>query len=451
MKYISYNANNFKTIPQIKNLSDAQIRAIEVVGSVLPFKTNNYITDHLVNWSNIPDDPMFVLTFPQKGMLLPEQYEQMEKLIESGASPQEIAKAANNIRRLLNPHPAGQLDHNVPVWQGQKLNGFQHKYRETVIFFPSHGQTCHAYCTFCFRWPQFVGMEDLKFASKETKLLVEYVSANTEVTDILFTGGDPLTMKASLLTNYIRPLLEAKIPHLRSIRIGSKSLTYWPYRFISDEDSSELLDLFKEVRQAGLHLAFMANFNHPRELEGDAVKDAISRIQTTGAVIRTQSPLLRHINDSPEIWAEMWKKQIALNCIPYYMFIARNTGAQHYFSVSLEKAWQIFRQSYQTVSGIYRTVRGPVMSCLPGKVQVLGVAEIMNRKAYVLRMIQGRNPDWSAKPFLAEYDPQAIWYTDLKPTFGEDRFFFKDELDAMLSQTTKVELNDLEYNHKVIV
>ncbi|MCK7526339.1 MAG: hypothetical protein MZV64_56415 [Ignavibacteriales bacterium] len=59
--------------------------------------------------------------------------------------------------------------------EGEKLFGMQHKYRETVLFFPSQGQTCHAYCTFCFRWPQFVGMEDLKFASKEAELLVKYV------------------------------------------------------------------------------------------------------------------------------------------------------------------------------------------------------------------------------------------------------------------------------------
>jgi KamA family protein len=444
MKYKLYTASNFKTIPQIHRLTDEQIRAIEIVSSVLPFKTNNYVIDNLIDWSRVPYDPMFILTFPQKGMLLPEHYWQMEKLLEGGASKMEIKAAADRIRLQLNPHPAGQKDHNVPVWQGQRLNGFQHKYRETVVFFPSHGQTCHAYCTFCFRWPQFTGMEDLKFASKEANLLVDYVSANPEVTDVLFTGGDPMTMKAAVLATYIRPLLEAGIPHLRHIRIGSKSLAYWPYRFITDEDSDEILTLFKDVREAGKHLAFMAHFNHPAELEGPAVKEAIRKIQDTGAVIRTQSPLLRHINDSPEMWAEMWRRQVSLNCIPYYMFIARDTGAQHYFSVPLERAWQIFRQAYQKVSGICRTVRGPVMSCLPGKVQVLGVAEILNQKVFSLRMIQGRNPDWAAKPFFAEYNEKAVWFSDLNPAFGEDRFFFQNELDAILNKNTVAKIMDLK-------
>jgi KamA family protein len=444
MQYQPFTVSNFKNIPQINKLTDKQIKAIEVVGSVLPFKSNSYVVDKLINWSNIPEDPMFVLTFPQEGMLLPDYYSTIEKLINSGAAKEEIKKAAAEIRLQLNPHPAGQKEHNVPVWQGQALDGFQHKYRETVVFFPSQGQTCHAYCTFCFRWPQFVGMEGLKFASKESSLLVDYVSGNPYVTDVLFTGGDPMVMKTKLLAAYIKPLLEADIPHLRHIRIGTKALSYWPYRFLTDDDAAELLDLFKEVKKANKHLAFMAHFNHPVELENDIVKEAIEKIIATGAVIRTQSPLLRHINDSPETWAALWRKQVSLGCIPYYMFVARNTGAQHFFSVPLERAWRIFREAYQSVSGICRTVRGPVMSCLPGKVQILGAAIVQNQRVLTFRMIQGRNPDWAARPFFAEYDDKAIWYTDLKPAFKEENFFFKDELDKMLLKAFEIESEDFE-------
>ena len=433
MQYQSYTIRNFKNIPQIKCLSDEQIEAIEIVGSVLPFKSNNYVTNNLIDWSNVPNDPIFKMTFPQKEMLLPKHYKRIESLFKSGANASEIREVANEIRLQLNPHPAGQMEYNVPELYGEKLTGIQHKYRETVVFFPSQGQTCHAYCTFCFRWPQFVGMDGLKFASKESKLLIEYLSHHPAVTDILFTGGDPLTMKTDILSAYITPLLDANFSHIHNIRIGTKALTYWPYRFLTNDDATELLDLFRRVKQAGKHLTIMSHFNHPAELGGRVVKDAIERIQDTGAVIRTQSPLLRHINDSPEVWSEMWRKQVALNCIPYYMFVARDTGAQHYFSIPLVKAWQIFRQAYQSVSGICRTVRGPVMSCLPGKIQVLGVAEIFGRKVLTLRMIQGRNPDWAARPFFAEYNEDAVWYSELRPAFGERKFFFRDELEEILN------------------
>lgn len=424
---------NFRNIPQLKFVSPEILEAIEVVGSVLPFKTNNYVVDNLINWNNIPDDPMFKLTFPQKDMLVPDDYNKIKALISDNADKLKIKEAANEIRLRLNPHPAGQVEHNVPDVAGEKFYGMQHKYRETVLFFPSQGQTCHAYCTFCFRWPQFVGMEDLKFASKEAELLVKYVRDNPEVTDVLFTGGDPLIMKTKHLETYIKPLLDADLPNLKHIRIGSKALAYWPYRFITDDDAEDLLSLFEDVKRAGKHLAYMAHFNHPAELEGDAVAEAIKRILKTGVVIRTQSPILKHINDSADIWADMLKKQVSLGCIPYYMFIARNTGAQHYFSIPLVEAWRIFRETYQQVSGICRTVRGPSMSCLPGKVQILGVAEVKDEKVMTFRMIQGRDPDWAARPFFAKLDETAIWYTDLKPAFGEEKFFFTDELNQILN------------------
>jgi L-lysine 2,3-aminomutase len=63
----------------------------------------------------------------------------------------------------------------------------QHKYHETVLFFPSQGQTCHAYCTYCFRWAQFIGLENIKFASSDTYALVNYLSKHPEATDVLFT------------------------------------------------------------------------------------------------------------------------------------------------------------------------------------------------------------------------------------------------------------------------
>lgn len=434
MKLQSYSLHNFKNIPQINKLSAEQIEAIEVVGNVLPFKTNNYVVNELIDWENIDKDPMFKLTFPQKEMLSKNHYSFMWNTLIATTNKDLIKQTANKIRNELNPHPAGQIEHNVPEINGEKLMGMQHKYRETVLFFPSQGQTCHAYCTFCFRWPQFVGMDELKFATKEATLLGEYVKSNPDVTDVLFTGGDPMIMKTKIFATYIQPLLDDKIKNLQTIRIGTKALSYWPYKFTTDDDADEMIALFESIVKKGINLSIMAHFSHPVELETPAVKEAIKRLRSVGVQIRTQSPVLKHINDTPEIWTEMWRKQVNLNCIPYYMFIPRDTGAQDYFAITLENAWQIFRNAYQKVSGVCRTVRGPSMSCSPGKVQILGVSEIKGEKTFVLRMLQGRNPDWVAKPFFAKYNENAIWMTDLKPAFGDEKFFFEEELENMFNE-----------------
>jgi L-lysine 2,3-aminomutase len=122
----------------------------------------------------------------------------------------------------------------------------------------------------------------------------------------------------------------------------------------------------------------------------------------------------------------MWREQVRLGLIPYYMFVVRDTGAQHYFGLPLVKTWQIFREAYQQVSGLARTVRGPSMSAHPGKIQVLGVNEINGQKVIALNFLQGRSPDWVCRPFYANFDEHAIWIDDLKPAFGEDKFFFEN-------------------------
>ena len=424
----SYTLSNFRTLPQIQNLSEEIQFEMEVVGNVLPFKANNYVVEQLIDWNNIPNDPIFVLTFPQRGMLKPEHYKKMEIALKNNLDKKEITAIANEIRLQLNPHPAGQMELNVPTLKdGTKLYGMQHKYKETCLFFPSQSQTCHAYCSFCFRWPQFVGMDEMKFAMQEGEQLVQYVREHLEISDVLFTGGDPMIMKAKVFSKYVDALIDAKLPNLKTIRIGTKALAYWPYKFLTDSDSQEMLDIFKKITDNGLHLAFMAHFNHLNELSTDVVKNAINEIRKTGAQIRTQSPLLAHINDDAEMWAKMWTKQVQLGCIPYYMFVVRDTGAQHYFGIPLVKAYEIFKKAYSLVSGLARTVRGPSMSTTPGKVHVIGTANLSDQKVIVLRFLQGRNPNWVQIPFFAKYDENAIWLDDLKPALT-DRFFFDEEM-----------------------
>src|SRR5690606_14164681 len=367
-------------------------------------------------------------------MVQPDHFNEMKAVIERGGSKEEIKQTAHKIRVQLNPHPAGQLEHNVPLIEGTKLTGMQPKYREPVLFFPRQGQTCHAYCSFCFRWPQFVGMDEWKFAMRESELLVKYLQQHTEVTDLLFTGGDPMIMKNKIFASYIDAILAADIPNLQTIRIGTKALGYWPYKFITDDDADDTLRTFERIVKSGRNLSIMAHFNHPVELTTPAVAEAIRRVRATGAVVRTQSPVLKNINADPNTWADMWRKQANLNCIPYYMFVARDTGAHHYFSVPLVETWNIFRKAYQQVSGICRTVRGPSMSATPGKIQLLGVAEAAGKKIMTLRFLQGRNPDWAARPFFAEYNENAAWLDELKPAFGEEKFFFEDELKNMFHE-----------------
>ncbi|MFC4062052.1 KamA family radical SAM protein [Planomonospora corallina] len=415
----AYTGKHLDELTARAGLTADERLAVRAVATVLPFRVNAYVVDQLIDWSAAPDDPIYRLVFPQPDMLPAADVAHLADLLARAAPPAELRAAATAVRLRLNPHPAGQLELNVPRLHGAPVPGVQHKYPETVLFFPKQGQTCHAYCTYCFRWAQFIGEPDLKFASGDIDALVAYLRAHPEVTSVLLTGGDPMIMGEPVLRRYLEPLLA--LEQLESIRIGTKSLAYWPQRFVTDPDADATLRLFEQVTAAGKTLAFMAHFSHPREMEPALVRTAVARIRATGAVIRTQAPLIRTVNDGPGVWAAMWRSQLALGMVPYYMFVERDTGPRDYFAVPLARAHEVFRDAYAGVSGLARTVRGPSMSATPGKVCVDGVTEIGGRKVFVLHFIQARDPDLVGRPFFAEYDERALWLDDLRPAFA-DRF-----------------------------
>ncbi|MDT8436261.1 MAG: lysine 2,3-aminomutase [Gemmatimonadota bacterium] len=415
-----YSVRDLETLPPLQRFTAAERSAMRVVAHVLPFRANDYVVDELIDWDRAPDDPIFRLTFPWPDMLEPEDFRRMEAALASGDA-ERVRGAATEIRRRLNPHPAGQSDANVPRLDGEPVPGLQHKYRETVLVFPAAGQTCHAWCTYCFRWPQFVRSEAKRFATARARPDLEYVRRHREVTDVLLTGGDPLIMKTARLAAFVEPLLQPGFEHVRTIRIGTKAPAYWPYRFLSDDDADDVLRLFERVVESGRHLAFMAHFSHPRELSTPAARSALRRVRGAGAVIRTQAPIVRHVNDDAGTWARMWSEQVRLGCVPYYMFVERDTGAHAYFAVPLARALEIYGAAFRSVSGLGRTARGPVMSAWPGKVLVEGTADVAGRRVFVLRLLQARDPEQAGRVLFARYDPRATWLTDLVPAFGDVR------------------------------
>ena len=428
-------------IPQIANLPAEQREVMKAVATVLPFRVNSYVVEELIDWDRVPDDPMFQLTFPQAEMLEPDALARMRDLLRRDAPDGEVREVVRGIQADLDPHPACQHDLNVPRLDGEPLPGMQHKYRETVLFFPTPGQTCHSYCTYCFRWAQFVGDQNLKFAAREVDQLVRYLRRHREVSDVLITGGDPLVMKTRVLRRYVEPLLARGLDSVTSIRLGTKAPAFWPHRFVTDDDADDLLRLFGEVRDAGKHLALMAHYSHPRELATPAAEVALQRIQDAGATVRCQAPLIRHVNDDADAWADMWSSQTRLGAVPYYMFVERDTGPKRYFEVPLARGLHIYRQALKQVSGLARTVRGPSMSATPGKVTVDGVAEVAGERVFALRFLQGRDPDWVGRPFFARYDERATWLDDLQPAFGREEFFFEPGL-RLIARGRGTDTND---------
>ena len=181
------------------------------------------------------------------------------------------------------------------------------------------------------------------------------------------------------------------------------------------------------MTDAGLNLAIMGHYSHPVELSTEIAQQAVRRIRSTGAIVRMQSPCIRHVNDDADTWADLWQRGVRLGAVPYYMFVERDTGARNYFELPLAEVWEIFRGAYQQVSGLARTVRGPSMSAFPGKVHVLGVTEVGEEKAFVLEYLQARRASLVRQPFFASFDPEATWFDQLEPLTDRDERFWPAE------------------------
>jgi len=403
---------------QKKDLA-ARLDDIRLASIIFPFKSSSYSMEELVDWKaeDLDSDPIYRLLFPTLDML-EEDHRQQLVAARDTQDPFELEKAVHEIRTALNPHPAGQISLNKP--DEDDLTGIQHKYAETCLLFPAAGQTCHAYCTYCFRWAQFIQDDDLKFAQKDAGSFHRYLERHEEISDVLVTGGDPMIMRANVLAVYLGAFKDPNfLPHIRNIRIGTRTLTFWPQRFTTDSDAAAVLQLLHDIiEKGGRSLDIMAHLGHDVELSTSKFEAAVKALQGTGAVIRSQSPIMRGINADPDVWARKWRREVQLGIVPYYMFIARDTGAQKYFGVTLAEAHSIYSNAIRQVSGLARTARGPSMSCTPGKVEVTGIEVVQGQKVFVLRFLQCRDAAWIGRVFFAKFDAKAIWFDELEPMDG---------------------------------
>ncbi|MBZ0274634.1 MAG: lysine 2,3-aminomutase, partial [Anaerolineae bacterium] len=121
--YQPYTRMNIDTLPQFQRLDKRMRHAVQVVSAVFPFRTNRYVVDELIDWENIPHDPIYQLTFPQRGMLNDADFNAVSRLIETNTPRKQLQEVVHAIRLRHNPHPAGQMEHNVPQLDGRPLPG----------------------------------------------------------------------------------------------------------------------------------------------------------------------------------------------------------------------------------------------------------------------------------------------------------------------------------------
>ena len=106
-RYRAYTRRNIDTIAQFRALTPEQRGAISAVSRVLPFRVNNYVIEELIDWDDIPRDPIFQLTFPQQGMLTPGEFDCIWSLLNQGASEKRSRSGCPSDQNGIESAPGG--------------------------------------------------------------------------------------------------------------------------------------------------------------------------------------------------------------------------------------------------------------------------------------------------------------------------------------------------------
>jgi KamA family protein len=355
-----YRMKYLTKIEQLEQLKGIEKEDLGQVTEKYAFRSNEYYLS-LVDWDD-PEDPIRKIIIPD-----------LQELDEWG--------------RL---DPSDEKSYSI-------IPGLEHKYNSTALLLVSN--VCDGICRYCFRKRVFINPQSE--CLRDLPAAIQYIKEHEEITNVLLTGGDPLALKPSKLENIIRQLRE--IDHIGIIRIGTRAPAFNPYRII---DEPALLEMIEKYSTDQKRIYVMTHFVHPRELTDVAVK-AIGLLQKAGAITANQTPLIRGVNDNPEVLAELLSKLSYIGAVPYYVFQCRPTIGNRIYTVPIEEGYEIVERAKALVSGLAKRIRF-VMSHSTGKIEIVGKTEGL----VYLKYHRVANDAESGRVFVLKSNPQAYWLDD---------------------------------------
>lgn len=360
MQFSRLRPQTITRLEQVNQLPEDEKKELQPVAEKFAFRTNEYYQS-LINWDD-PDDPIRRIVMPD--------IQELQEFGEMDASDESSYTV---------------------------LRGLEHKYADTALLLVNN--VCGAYCRFCFRKRLFT--DGNTEVTNDITDALKYIKAHSEISNVLLSGGDPMIMSTGKLEKIIQQLRE--IDHVRIIRIGTKMPVFDPYRILNDPS---LLEMINKYSLPDRRIFVMAHFNHPRELTKQAL-EGLRLLQRAGAVTMNQSPILRGVNDKPEVIGELFGRLVHNGVVPYYLFICRPTTGNESYILSIDKALAVFEDARRNLHGLARQAR-LCMSHKTGKIEVVGKTETK----IIFRYHRTPDPADCGRVMIFENDPTATWFDD---------------------------------------
>lgn len=218
--------------------------------------------------------------------------------------------------------------------------GVVYKYPGRVLILLSY--TCAANCRYCERQDRVgVGLDEQgRLTPDDIQQAVRFVAEHPEISEVIFSGGDPLTHPRGLQQAAEQM---AALPHVRVLRIHTR----YPLQLPGKVD----FDMLQRLCELGPTMYMSLHVDHPDELTPEA-EEAIHRLRRLGYVLLCQTVFLRDVNDNEAVLATMFTRLAELGVRPYYIYHCHPIATTMHFVVPLEREIEIMTRLRQRLSGI---------------------------------------------------------------------------------------------------
>lgn len=217
------------------------------------------------------------------------------------------------------------------------VKGLTHRYPDRVLFLVT--EMCSSYCRHCTR-RRFAGHHDQAPPMEQINNCIEYIENNSNIRDVLLSGGDALLISDDKLEYILKEL--RKIPHVEIIRIGTRAPVVLPQRITPD-----LCTIIKKYHPIWLN----THFNHPNEITKDS-KRACEMLADAGVPLGNQSVLLRGVNDCIHIMKKLVHELVKIRVRPYYLYQCDLSVGLEHFRTSIAQGIEIIEGLRGHTSGL---------------------------------------------------------------------------------------------------
>lgn len=260
----------------------------------------------------------------------------MANLIVADNENDPIARQfiASDSERIILPQ---EMNDPIGDYVHSSLKALVHRHKNRVLLKPT--MVCAVYCRFCFR-KDMIGPHGDTITQEDLDLAIAYIRNDSNISEVILTGGDPLILSPKKLQKIIQRLQD--IPHIRWLRIHTRVPVVAPNLI-----TPELVAAFAGAKP----LIMAVHTNHPREFTPDSAQ-ALARLSQSGVMLLGQSVLLKGINNSVETLVELFETMISNRVKPYYLHHPDLTAGTSHFRFSLGEGLALMDQLRQRVSGI---------------------------------------------------------------------------------------------------